>query len=67
MTIHQRKQRYWFAVSAFARMHGPNKLTEKMRQFCREWADTDEVAPLQGLNEVDRYFKQLWDNSQTGF
>jgi len=66
MTIHQRKQRFHFAASAFARMCGPDRITEEIKQFCIEWADSDEVAPLQGLNEVDRYFKQLWDTSHTG-
>lgn len=54
------KQRYWFAASSFSRMYGVPKVDESMLSFCHEWALSDEQAPLEGLNEVDRYFRMLW-------
>jgi len=63
----QCKQRYHFAASSFARMYGPDKLTMEMHDFCKRWAEGEEQSPLTGLNEVDRYFKQLWDTSHTTF
>jgi hypothetical protein len=66
MTI-QHKQRYHFAASSFARMLGVNKLTPEIIAFCKTWAETEDQAPLQGLHEVDRYFKQLWDTSHTQY
>jgi hypothetical protein len=48
-------------------MYGPDKLTMEMHDFCKRWAEGEEQSPLTGLNEVDRYFKQLWDTSHTTF
>jgi len=62
----QNKQRYHFAASSFSRMYTPSRVTLEMLEFCKQWADTDEQAPLTGLNEVDRYFKDLWDISRLG-
>ena len=57
------KQRYWFAVSAFARMYSPNMITLKMELFCYSWALSDNQSPLGSLHNVDIYFKKLWIES----
>ena len=57
------KQRFGFASSAFSRLYGVDHVTPGMMEFSLRWAKTDHVAPLQGLNEVDFYFKKLWDTS----
>lgn len=61
------RQRYHFAASAFSRMHGVDKVTLEMHDFCRRWAETHLPTPLEGLNEVDRYFRNLWDTSRIIF
>ena len=58
------RQRYHFATSAFARIFGVPKVTEQMQIFCMGWAKTDEVAPLDCLHHVDRYFNLLWNNER---
>ena len=35
--------------------------TPEMLNFCVGWAEQTMQPPLEGLNEVDRYFKRLWD------
>ncbi len=55
------KMRHAFAMSSFARMFTPNKITYEMRSLCKEWSEDIEVQPPQGdLYKVDRYFVELW-------
>jgi hypothetical protein len=54
------KRRYWFAMSSFARMYTPSKVTQEMSDFCLGWALHEDEAPLDCLNHVDRYFGELW-------
>ena len=55
------KMRHAFAMSSFARMFTPNKITYEMRSLCKEWSEDIEVQPPQGdLYKVDRYFLELW-------
>jgi len=58
------KRRYWFAMSSFARMYGVPHVTQDMSDFCLGWALHEEIAPLDDLNHVDRYFRTLWIESQ---
>ena len=60
------RQRFHFAASSFSRIYGVPKVTEKMLGFCVEWATQEETAPLDCLYNVDRYFKEKWDQSQGG-
>jgi hypothetical protein len=58
------KERYDFAMSAFSRMYGVNRVksTEEIFRFCRKWAETEEqTIPLGTLTEVDFYFRDLWE------
>ena len=61
MHIHN-KQRYHFALSAFSRLYGLQKIDWSIRQFCLEWSDWQVEAPLSGLNEVDQYFYHEYKN-----
>jgi hypothetical protein len=54
------KQRFLFAESSFARIYGVVHVTEKMREFCHNWAQGTDNAPLNSLKEVDIYFEKLW-------
>ena len=55
------KMRHAFAMSSFARMFTPNKITYDMRLLCKEWSEDVDVQPPRGeLYEVDRYFLELW-------
>jgi hypothetical protein len=55
------KMRHAFAMSSFARLFTPNRITYDMRSFCREWSEDTEVQPPKGdLYKVDRYFLELW-------
>ena len=54
------KMRHAFAMSAFARMFTPNKITFEMRSFCIEWSQNEEQPPQGDLYKVDRYFLELW-------
>ena len=58
------RRRFHFAASAFSRMFGVSHVTTNMIDFCYEWALHDEIAPLDDLNNVDRYFRKLWDTLQ---
>jgi len=58
------KRRYQFAMSSFSRMYGVPHVTQEMSDLCLGWALGEEVAPLDCLNHVDRYFRQLWVTSQ---
>ena len=50
------KNRYNFAMSSFVRMHGHSVLhNHDIKQFCIEWSTGEEIAPLNGLDEVDQY------------
>lgn len=61
------RQRFHFAASSFSRMYGVTKVTPEMIDFCVRWAETHMPPPLEGLNEVDLYFRRLWDTSQDWF
>ena len=56
--------RFHFATSSFSRMYGVSHVTLDMIDFCYDWAHTAQQAPLDCLNHVDRYFRELWDTSQ---
>ena len=55
------RQRFHFAASSFSRMFGVDKVTAEMIDFCVGWAEQTMPPPLEGLNEVDIYFRRLWD------
>jgi hypothetical protein len=60
------KMRHAFAMSSFARMFTPNKITYDMRAFCGEWSKIEEQPPVGDLYKVDRYFLELWKkNNET--
>jgi hypothetical protein len=59
MEPHIRK-RFHFAASSFSRMYGVDKVTSEMLDFCVGWAEQTMPAPLEGLNEVDVYFRRLY-------
>jgi len=54
------KRRFHFAASSFSRMFGVDKVTPDMLDFCLGWAEQTMPPPLEGLNEVDIYFRRLW-------
>ena len=60
MAPHTRK-RFHFAASSFSRIYGVNKVTTDMIDFCLGWAEQTMPPPLEGLNEVDNYFRRLWN------
>jgi hypothetical protein len=60
------KKRYHFALSSFSRIYGVPHVTQDMADFCFVWALGEEIAPLDCLNHVDRYFRNLWDTSLLG-
>lgn len=41
-------------------MFGVDKVTPEMLDFCVGWAEQTMPAPLEGLTEVDIYFRRLW-------
>ena len=55
------RQRYWFALSSFARMYTPPRVSREMEDFCFCWAEQTEPAPLDCLHNVDLYFRNLWN------
>lgn len=55
------KQRFHFAASSFSRIYGVDKVTPEMVDFCLGWAEQTMPAPIEGLTEVDVYFKRLWN------
>ena len=60
------KMRHAFAMSSFARMFTPNRITIEMRLFCKEWSkDIKEQPPVGDLFQVDRYFLELWKASSS--
>ena len=56
------KRRYDFAMSSFSRMYTVPGVTQQMSDFCFEWALGVDIAPLDCLHHVDRYFRGLWNN-----
>jgi len=42
-------------------MFGVDKVTPDMIDFCVGWAEQTMPPPTEGLNEVDNYFKKLWN------
>jgi hypothetical protein len=54
------RQRFHFAASSFSRVYGVEKVTPEMIDFCVGWAEQTMPAPLEGLSEVDIYFRKLW-------
>lgn len=54
------KMRHAFAMSSFARLFTPNKISCEMRQLCKEWAELEEQPPAKDLYLVDCYFLELW-------
>ena len=56
------KMRHAFAMSSFARMFTPNRITCEMRSFCLKWSGNEEQPPYGDLYKVDRYFLELWKN-----
>ncbi|AOO02550.1 hypothetical protein Np200912_112 [Synechococcus phage S-RIM2] len=58
------KGRYNFALSSFARIYGVPRITQEMSDFCLGWALHDDIAPLDCLHHVDKYFRDLWIESQ---
>ena len=60
------KMRHAFAMSSFARLFTPNRITYDMRSFCKGWSEDIEVQPPYGdLYQVDRYFLELWKASSS--
>jgi len=60
------KMRHAFAMSSFARLFTPNRITYDMRLFCKKWSeDIDVQPPLGDLYKVDRYFLELWKASSS--
>ena len=57
------KNRYGFAMCAFARMYGVIAVngSESLHRFCEKWAESDEPTPTGTLTEVNFYFKDRWD------
>ena len=58
------RQKFHFAWSSFSRIYGVAHVTTPMVDFCYDWAHTEQEAPLDCLNHVDRYFRALWKESQ---
>ena len=54
------KMRHAFAMSSFARLFTPNRITREMRRLCQEWSKVEEQPPTKDLYKVDRYFLELW-------
>ncbi len=50
------KMRHAFAMSSFARLFTPNRITYDMRSLCKEWSEIDDQPPTGDLYKVDRYF-----------
>lgn len=62
MPIHNNR-RYQFAMSSFVRMYGHSVIhNHDIKQFCVEWSNRDDNAPLQGLDEVDQYMYYEYKN-----
>ena len=55
------RQRFHFAASSFSRIFGVNRVTSEMIDFCIGWVEQTMPAPLEGMSEVDIYFKRLWE------
>ena len=57
------KHRYGFAMCAFSRMYGVNKVNDatNIHRFCHQWAESDLPTPGGTLTAANFYFKDLWD------
>lgn len=60
------KQRYNFALSAFSRMHGVDKINFSMKEYCKMWSQMEVDVPLENLNDVDQYFYYEYRNWKFG-
>ena len=50
-------------MSAFVRMYGQGISNNiDIKQFCNEWSNRTDNAPLQGLDEVDQYMYYEYKN-----
>jgi len=58
----QINKRFLFAESSFARIFSVPQVTTEMRRFCSNWAQGTEEAPLDSLQKVDLYFRELWNH-----
>jgi hypothetical protein len=58
------RKRFHFAASSFSRTFGVNRVTSDMIDFCVEWAQRNEIPPIDCLHSVDNYFKKLWNRYQ---
>lgn len=56
-------QRFLFAESSFARIFSVPQVTAEMRRFCSNWARGEQEAPLDSLQNVDLYFRELWNQN----
>jgi hypothetical protein len=56
------RRRFHFAASSFSRIYGVDRVSSDMIDFCYNWAIKDDTAPLDCLNYVDRYFRELWNS-----
>ena len=54
------RMRFAFAMSSFARMFTPGKISFEMRALCNEWSMIEDQPPQGDLYLVDRYFLELW-------
>ncbi len=54
------RMRFAFAMSSFARMFSPGKISFEMRALCNEWSMIEDQPPQGDLYLVDRYFLELW-------
>ena len=54
------RMRFAFAMSSFARMFSPGKISFEMRTLCNEWSMIEDQPPQGDLYLVDRYFLELW-------
>lgn len=58
-------QRFLFAESSFARIFSVPHVTAEMRRFCSNWARGEGEAPLDSLQNVDLYFRELWNQNSS--
>ena len=56
------RRRFHFAASSFSRIYGVDRVSSDMIDFCHSWAMKEDIAPLDCLNHVDRYFRELWNS-----
>jgi hypothetical protein len=61
------RMRFHFAWSSFSRIYGVSHVSSDMVNFCYDWALQDNTSPLDCLNNVDRYFRELWNSQKHSF